>query len=37
MPADADQQENLPRHDLGVVRLRRLCRAAAEAQSAAGT
>lgn len=36
MPTDADQRENLYQHDLGVVRLRRLYRAAAEAQSSAG-
>lgn len=36
MPADADQRENLYQHDLGVVRLRRLYQAAAEAQSSAG-
>lgn len=35
MPADADQRENLYQHDLGVVRLRRLYRAEAEAQSTA--
>lgn len=32
LPADADQRENLYQHDLGVVRLRRLFRADAEAQ-----
>ncbi|MFF3151447.1 3-phenylpropionate dioxygenase, partial [Streptomyces sp. NPDC057927] len=36
MPGDADQRENLYQHDLGVVRLRRLYRAAAETQSSAG-
>ncbi|MFI5519936.1 Rieske 2Fe-2S domain-containing protein [Streptomyces platensis] len=36
LPADADQQENLYQHDLGVVRMRRLFRAGAESQSAAG-
>ncbi|NUV70640.1 hypothetical protein G6W57_26375 [Streptomyces sp. CAI-121] len=30
------RRENLYRHDLGVVRLRRLYRVAAEAQSSAG-
>ncbi|MEK0101061.1 3-phenylpropionate dioxygenase, partial [Streptomyces sp. A475] len=33
MPADADQRENLYQHDLGVVRLRRMYRAAAAEQS----
>ncbi|GGY09391.1 hypothetical protein GCM10010299_11250 [Streptomyces tanashiensis] len=36
VPADADRRENLYQHDPGVARLRRLFRAAAEAQSAAG-
>lgn len=36
MPADADRRENLYQHDLGVVRLRRLYRAAAASQSTAG-
>lgn len=35
MPADADQRENLYQHDLGVVRLRRMYRAEAEAQASA--
>ena len=35
MPADADQRENLYQHDLGVVRLRRMYRAAAQAQAGA--
>ncbi|MET0951760.1 MAG: aromatic ring-hydroxylating dioxygenase subunit alpha [Aeromicrobium sp.] len=33
MARDADQQENLYQHDLGVLRLRRLYRAEAEAQA----
>lgn len=35
MAQDADQAENLYQHDLGVVRLRRIYRAAAEEQAAA--
>ncbi len=35
MAFDADQAENLYQHDLGVIRLRRLYRAQAEAQAKA--
>lgn len=35
-PPDADRAENLYQHDLGIVRMRRMFRKAAEAQVAAG-